>query len=46
MGVLTLAAKRAKAGRRGLHRVTATGVDLTQDWRIIHQRLLDIVTDA
>jgi hypothetical protein len=27
----------------GPHRLTATGVDLTQDWRAIHQRLLEIV---
>lgn len=30
----------------GPHRVTATGVDLTQDWRTIHQRLLAIVASA
>lgn len=32
--------------QHGLHRLTATGIDLTQDWRIIHQRLLDIVASA
>jgi 5-methylcytosine-specific restriction enzyme subunit McrC len=30
----------------GPHRLTATGVDLTQDWRAIHQRLLDVVANA
>lgn len=30
----------------GPHRLTATGVDLAQDWRIIHERLLDIVAHA
>ncbi len=28
------------------HRVTATGIDLTQDWKVIHQRLMDIVVAA
>jgi hypothetical protein len=32
--------------QHGPHRVTATGVDLDQDWRAIHQRLLDIVANA
>lgn len=32
--------------QHGRHRLTATGVDLTQDWRAIHQRLLDIVASA
>jgi 5-methylcytosine-specific restriction enzyme subunit McrC len=32
--------------QHGPHRLTATGVDLTQDWRTIHQRLLDIVARA
>jgi 5-methylcytosine-specific restriction enzyme subunit McrC len=32
--------------QHGPHRLTATGVDLTQDWRAIHQRLLDIVASA
>jgi hypothetical protein len=32
--------------QHGPHRVTATGVDLAQDWRAIHQRLLDIVANA
>lgn len=30
----------------GPHRLTATGIDLTQDWKAIHQRLLDIVAAA
>ncbi len=30
----------------GPHRLTATGIDLTQDWRTIHQRLLEIVENA
>lgn len=33
--------------KRGLDRgLTATGIDLTKDWRTIHQRLLDIVANA
>jgi 5-methylcytosine-specific restriction enzyme subunit McrC len=32
--------------QHGPHRLTATGVDLTQGWREIHQRLLDIVASA
>jgi 5-methylcytosine-specific restriction enzyme subunit McrC len=28
------------------HRLTATGVDLTADWRAIHQRLIEIVASA
>lgn len=28
------------------HRLTATGVDLSKDWRTIHNRLLEIVTAA
>jgi len=28
------------------HRLTATGVDLTTDWRAIHKRLIDIVASA
>lgn len=28
------------------HRVTATGIDLSKDWRSIHSRLLDIVAAA
>lgn len=30
----------------GPHRVTATGVDLAQDWRAIHQRPLEVVETA
>jgi 5-methylcytosine-specific restriction enzyme subunit McrC len=30
----------------GPHRLTAAGVDLTQDWRAIHDRLLDLVATA
>lgn len=28
------------------HRVTATGIDLAQDWRAIHQRLVEVVASA
>lgn len=30
----------------GRHRLTATGIDLTQEWRTIHQRLVEIVAEA
>jgi len=30
----------------GPHRLTAAGIDLTQDWRAIHERLLDLVATA
>jgi len=30
----------------GAHRLTATGIDLTQDWKTIHLRLIDLVTSA
>lgn len=32
--------------QHGPHRLTATGVDLTQDWRTIHEQLLEIVAYA
>jgi 5-methylcytosine-specific restriction enzyme subunit McrC len=30
----------------GPHRLTATGLDLTQDWKAIHLRLMDVVVTA
>jgi len=30
----------------GANRLTAAGIDLTQDWRLIHDRLLDLVATA
>lgn len=30
----------------GAHRLTAAGIDLTQDWRVIHDRLLELVATA
>jgi 5-methylcytosine-specific restriction enzyme subunit McrC len=30
----------------GPHRLTAAGIDLTQDWKAIHERLLDLVATA
>jgi 5-methylcytosine-specific restriction enzyme subunit McrC len=30
----------------GPHRLTAAGIDLTQDWRVIHSRLVDLIAAA